>query len=97
MKTNPYALITKGDSKKPPKKIHRHSMHMSHDGKIIHTHEHHHPEHHENETHVSNTPDEMQKHLAENVVPNMSATPPPMEAPEGGGEGAAPAMPTPGA
>ncbi len=86
-----YGAITKGD-KKPPKKIRRHSMHMSHDGKIIHTHEHHYPEHHGDETHVSNNAEEMQKHLADNVVPNMSATPPAMPEQEGG-EQAAPAAP----
>lgn len=85
-----YSAITKSD-KTPPKKISRHEMHMSHDGKVIHTHRHHHPEHHSDETYVSNDAGEMAKHMTDNVMPNMSATPPPM--PEQGAEGAAAAMP----
>lgn len=87
---NPYGLITKG-AKKPPKKIRRHSMHMSHDGKIIHTHEHHYPEHHPDETHVSNNAEEMTKHVNDNVMPNMSPVPPAGD--NDGDEGAAPAAP----
>lgn len=86
---DPYGKIS---GKKPPKKIHKIETKMSHDGKMIHTHMHHHPEHHADETHVSNNMAEMQDHMAQNM-PNMTATPPEADASAGGG--AAPAGPAP--
>lgn len=74
-KMNPYAKITEGD-KKPKKEIKRIITHKSHDGKLIHTHEHHHPEHHENETHVSSNMAEMHDHMEKHAgMPNEGETP----------------------
>jgi hypothetical protein len=80
---------------KPPKKIHKITTHKSDDGKMIHTHQHHHPAHHPDETHVSNNMKEATDHLAA-MEPNMSAQPPEMPAPgadagASGGAGASPA------
>jgi len=69
----------------PEKKIHKITTHKTDDGKMIHTHQHHHPAHHPDETHVSNNIGEAQDHLAAQE-PNMSAQAPAM--PEAG--------PTPG-
>lgn len=74
---NPFEGITKGD-KKPPKKIAEIRSKKSHDGKIIHTHMHHHPQHHGDETYVSNNADEAAAHMTAQE-PNMSAAPPEME------------------
>lgn len=80
---------------KPPKKIHKITTHKSDDGKMIHTHQHHHPAHHPDETHVSNNMKEATDHMAA-MEPNMSAQPPEMPAPgadagASGGAGASPA------
>src|SRR5437879_4868073 len=48
-----YSKVHEGDSA-PRKAIKRIVTHKSHDGKYIHTHEHHHPAHHPDETNVSN-------------------------------------------
>jgi len=83
---------------KPPKKIRKITTHKSDDGKMIHTHQHHHPAHHPDETHVSNNMKEAADHLTA-MEPNMSAQPPEMPAPDAGAAGAAgasPAAPTPG-
>lgn len=79
-------------SAKPPKKIHKITTHKTDDGKMIHTHMHHHSNHHPDETHVSNDIGEAQDHLAAQA-PNMTAQAPPM--PEAGAP-AAGAMPTAG-
>jgi len=68
-----YAKVLEGD-KKPKKEIKSIRTHKSHDGKYIHTHEHHHPMHHPDETHVSNNMDEMKAHMEANE-PNMTAAP----------------------
>jgi hypothetical protein len=65
----------------PEKKIHKITTHKSDDGKLIHTHLHHHSNHHPDETHISNNLGEAQDHLAAQE-PNMSAQPPAM--PEAG-------------
>lgn len=75
----------------PEKKIHKITTHKTDDGKMIHTHQHHHPMHHPDETHVSNNVKEAQDHM-EAMEPQMSAQPPAM--PEAApAAGAAPAMP----
>ncbi len=80
---------------KPPKKIHKITTHKSDDGKMIHTHQHHHPAHHPDETHVSNNMKEATDHMAA-MEPNMSAQPPEMPAPgaDAGASGGAGASPT---
>jgi hypothetical protein len=80
---------------KPPKKIHKITTHKSDDGKMIHTHQHHHPAHHPDETHVSNNMEEATDHMAA-MEPNMSAQPPEMPAPgaDAGASGGAGASPT---
>jgi hypothetical protein len=75
---------------KPAKKIHKIVTHKTDDGKMIHTHQHHHPAHHPDETHVSNNIDEAKAHM-ETMEPQMAAQAPPMPEP-----GAAQAAPTPG-
>lgn len=80
---------------KPPKKIHKITTHKSDDGKMIHTHQHHHPAHHPDETHVSNNMKEATDHMTA-MEPNMSAQPPEMPAPgadteAAGAAGASPA------
>lgn len=82
---------------KPPKKIHKITTHKSDDGKLIHTHQHHHAAHHPDETHVSNNMKEATDHMAA-MEPNMSAQPPEMPVPgadagASGGAGASPAAP----
>ncbi len=72
-----------GKSAKPEKKIHRIITHKTDDGKLIHTHQHHHSNHHPDETHVSNDLGEAQDHMAA-MEPQMSAQAPPM--PEAGAE-----------
>lgn len=62
---------------KPEKKIHKITTHKTDDGKLIHTHMHHHANHHPDETHVSNNLGEAQDHMAAQE-PNMSAQPPAM-------------------
>lgn len=84
-----------GAKAKPPKKIKSITHTKTDDGKIVHTHKHHHPEHHADETHVSNSMKEAQDHMAEQE-PNMSAQPPEMPAPAPEG-GATPAGSMPGA
>ncbi len=85
------AGITGKAAAKPEKKIHKIVTHKTDDGKLIHTHLHHHPMHHPDETHVSNNIDEAQEHLG-TQEPNMAAQAPPMPEP-----GAAPGgTPTPG-
>jgi hypothetical protein len=66
---------------KPAKKIHKITTHKTDDGKMIHTHQHHHPAHHPDETHVSNNIGEAQAHMAAQE-PNMAAQAPAM--PEAG-------------
>lgn len=97
---NPFDLINKGD-KKPKKEISEIRTKRAHDGKMIHTHIHHHPETHPDETHVSSNMDDMHAHMENHMgTPNdgeaaagadapapMTAAPSPM----------APPMPTPGA
>jgi len=85
------AGISKGD-KKPPKKIAEIRSKKSHDGKIIHTHMHHHPMHHGDETYVSNDAAAMAKHMTDQE-PNMSAAAPEMT--EAAASPAAGAMPSP--
>jgi len=79
---------------KPPKKIHTIKTHKSDDGKLIHTHQHHHAAHHPDETHISNNMKEATDHMTA-MEPNMSAQPPEMPAPQdagaAGGAGASPA------
>ena len=79
-----------GKQAKPEKKIHKITTHKTDDGKLIHTHMHHHSNHHPDETHVSNNIDEAQEHMAA-MEPQMSAQAPPMPE-QGGGEGAPSAM-----
>lgn len=87
--------ISKGD-KKPPKKIKEIRSKVTHDGKVVHTHIHHHPMHHDEETYVSNDAAAAGQHMSDQT-PNMSASAPEMPAPTPGGEpGAAPAMPAAG-
>ncbi len=74
---------------KPPKKIHKIITHKTDDGKMIHTHQHHHPMHHPDETHVSNDIGEAQDHMAA-MEPQMSAQAPSM--PEPGAAGPTPGM-----
>jgi hypothetical protein len=76
-----------GKKGKPEKKIKEIRTKVTDDGKYVHTHLHHHPAHHADETHVSNTIEDAQAHMAEQA-PNMSAQEPAM--PEAGGAGAPP-------
>ena len=73
---------------KPPKKIKTIEHKKTDDGKTVHTHRHHFPEHHPEETHVSNNDKELAAHMAEHM-PNMTAQPPEMPAPDAGAAGAA--------
>jgi hypothetical protein len=77
---------------KPPKMIHTIKTHKSDDGKLIHTHQHHHAAHHPDETHISNNMKEATDHMTA-MEPNMSAQPPEMPAPDAGAAGAAGAQP----
>lgn len=77
---------------KPPKKIKTIEHKKTDDGKTVHTHRHHYPEHHPEETHVSNDDKEMAAHMAEHM-PNMTAQPPAMPAPDAGAEGGVGAPP----
>lgn len=77
---------------KPPKAIHKITTHKSDDGKLIHTHRHHHTEHHPDETHISNNMKEANDHMTA-MEPNMSAQPPEMPAPDAGAAGGAGASP----
>jgi hypothetical protein len=66
-----------GKETKPPKKIKEIRSKKTHDGKIVHTHVHHHPMHHDEETYVSNDGAAAAQHMTDQE-PNMSAAPPEM-------------------
>jgi hypothetical protein len=92
MKDHMMAGLSEGEDKKPKKEIKRIITHKSHDGKFIHTHEHHHPEHHPDETHVSNDMAELHQHMEDHAgSPNDGEA-----APAAGAAAAAPmtAMPS---
>lgn len=89
---NPYEKITSGD-KKPKKEIKEIRTRKSHDGKLIHTHVHHHPEHHQDEEHVSTSMSDLHDHFENHAgSPNTGE-----EAPAAGAAGPAPltAAPSP--
>lgn len=96
---NPFEKITAGDKEapKPPKHIREIVTRKTHDGKMIHTHKHWHPEHHPDEEHVSTSMADVHNHAEDHMgTPNMGE-----ESPAGGGPApltaAAPAMPAPAA
>jgi hypothetical protein len=62
---NPYALVG-AEHKRPKKEIKSITHHMTHDGKIIHTHKHH-SSLHPDEQHVSNNMSEMISHLQKHI------------------------------
>ena len=79
--------------KKPAKHIKEIRTTRAHDGKLIHTHVHHHPAHHPDETHVSNDMADLHNHFEDHAgTPNDGE-----EAPTGGAPApltaAAPPMP----
>lgn len=80
------AAIT-GKQSKPEKKIHKITTHKTDDGKLIHTHMHHHSNHHPDETHVSNNIGEAQDHMKA-MEPSMSAQAPAMPEPGSSSVGA---------
>lgn len=73
---NPYEKITKGDVK-PKKEISDMHIKMSHNGKHIVTHKHHHPEHHPDETHVMGNMADLHSHMEDHLgTPNAGEAAP---------------------
>jgi hypothetical protein len=79
---------------KPKKEIKHIITRKTHDGKIVHTHVHHHPEHHGDEDHVSMNNAEVGGHFeAHNATPNAGEAAP--AAPDAGGPAQLTAAPSP--
>jgi len=92
-----FDMIPGKKEKAPPKHIKEIRTTRAHDGKLIHTHIHHHPAHHPDETHVSNDMSDLHNHFEDHAgTPNDGE-----EAPAGGAPApltaAAPPMPAPAA
>ena len=68
--------------KKPAKHIKEIRTTRAHDGKLIHTHVHHHPAHHPDETHVSNDMSDLHNHFEDHAgTPNEGEETPAVGAP----------------